>query len=88
MQINSGIIQIMTTQEILNILLGFGFLVITACVVFITYFLFKVLRSIVNLTQSLEETSENIKGKLSNKMFAFLPALLIAFLSRIFKKRG
>ncbi len=76
-----------TNQEVLNTLFVIGFLIVTVCIVFVTYFLVKALKSIINLTKSLEETTENIKGKLQLKVLSFLPALLIAFLSRIIKRR-
>lgn len=64
-----------TTQDILNLFLAVGFLVVTVCVVYITYYLVKALRSITNLTDSL-------------KSLAVIPALVVALVSRIFKKRG
>ena len=65
-----------TTQDILNILLTLGVLIITACVVYITYYLVRALKSITNLANSL--------GRV--KVLAAIPALLIALASKILKK--
>lgn len=76
----------MSTQETLNTLLAIGFVVITACIVFVTYFLVKALKSIINLTESLEKTSDNIKEKLQLRFLAVIPALLVALVGRLIKK--
>lgn len=65
-----------TTQDVLNILLTLGVLIITVCVVYITYYLVQALRSVTNLANSL--------GKV--KVLAAIPALLIALASKIIKK--
>lgn len=77
----------MSTQETMNTLLVVGFLVITACIVLTTYYLVKALKSVINLTESLEETTENIKGKLQMKFLAVIPALLVALAGKLIKRR-
>lgn len=76
-----------TTQEILNTLLIVGFLIITICIAFVSFFLVKALKAIINLTQSLEETSDNIKQKLQMRFLTAIPAILVALIGR-FLKRG
>jgi len=76
----------MNTQEILNTLLIIGFFVITVCIVFITYYLVKTLKSIINLTESLEEATDNIKQKLQMRFLAAVPAILVALAGRLFKR--
>lgn len=78
----------MNTQDVLNTLLVIGLLVISLCFVFITFFLIKALQSVIKLTDSLEETTQNIKGKLQLKFLAVVPALFVALISRLMKKRG
>lgn len=77
----------MTTQEILTIVLTIGFLIITVCVIFITYYLIQALKSVTNLTDSLEETTQNIKNKIQLKALAAIPALLIALAGKVIKKK-
>lgn len=76
----------MNAQEILNTLIVIGFLVIATCIAFVTYFLIKALKSIINLTESLTETSENIKGKLQMRILSLIPAIVVAFISRLIKR--
>lgn len=76
----------MITQESLNILLLIGFLVTVACIVFVTYYLVKALKSIINLTESLAETSDNIKQKLQMRFLAAIPALIVALAGKLIKR--
>lgn len=76
----------MITQESLNILLLIGFLVAVACIVFVTYYLVKALKSIINLTESLAETSDNIKQKLQMRFLAAIPALIVALAGKLIKR--
>ncbi|MDP3733297.1 MAG: hypothetical protein Q8Q91_02030 [Candidatus Daviesbacteria bacterium] len=71
----------MSSQEIINITLAVGFLIITVCIIFVTYFLIKALKSITAL-------SENIREKIQNRFLSAIPALFIALVGRFFKKRG
>ncbi len=63
-------------QDFLTILLAVELFVITACVVVVTYFSIRVLKSFSRLAESF--------GKI--KTFIPLPALLVAIVSRIFKR--
>lgn len=77
----------MTTQELLNIILAIGFLVVVGCILYVTYYLVRALKSVINLTDSLEETTENIKNRLGMKVLTLVPGIILALVSRIFKKR-
>lgn len=90
MQIKSGImiIVMINTQDILNILLGIGVLIVAVCIIFTTYFLVRALKSITNLTDSLESTAQDIKSKLQMRVLLTIPALLIGLVNKIFRKRG
>lgn len=79
----------MNTQEILNTLLVLGFLVITACVVFVTYYFIQALKSITQLADDLNETTQSIKDKVQMKALAAIPALLVTLVSKVIRrKRG
>lgn len=78
----------MNFQEILNVLLVIGLLIISFCFVAMTYFVVKALQSVIKLTDSLDETTQNIKGKLQMRFLAVLPALFIALMGKLIKKRG
>lgn len=65
-------------QSILIILLAVELFVITVCIALVSYFLIKTLKSITHTAESF--------GRI--KTFIPIPALLIAILSKIFKKRG
>lgn len=88
MQISkSGIITLVNTaQDFLNIILGIGFLVITACIVYVSYYFVQALKSITNLSDSLENTTQDIKSKLQMKVLTAIPALIVALIGRILKK--
>lgn len=78
----------MDTQDILYITLALGFLMITACIVFITYFLVQTLKSMTQLADNLDETTQGIKEKVQLRVLAAVPALIVALVSKVFKKRG
>lgn len=76
----------MTTQEFVSILVAAGFLVIVACIVFVTFYLIKVLKSIANLADSVHNTTQGIKENLQLKLLAAIPALLVAIVGKILKR--
>ncbi len=75
-----------TTQDVLNILVAVGFLIITVCAVYITYYLVQALKSVINLTDSLGETTQNIKDKIQMKALTVIPSLGVALIGRILKR--
>ncbi len=76
----------MNIQETLTALVVAGFLVISICFIFITYYLVKTLKSVINLTDSLGETTQNIKEKIQMKVLTIIPALVVALIGRILKR--
>jgi|Napbiome12C3dose_1001474.scaffolds.fasta_scaffold00001_321 hypothetical protein len=76
----------MSLQEIINILLVVGLLVISACVVIITFFLIKALKAVIRLADSLQDTSQSIKEKIQMRFLATLPAIVLGILGKIIKR--
>ena len=58
----------MNTQDLLNFSLALGFIVITTCVVFTTFFLIQALKSLSNAAQDISDTTQGIKEKLQMKV--------------------
>ncbi len=77
----------MSIQDLLSVVLVLGFLIITACVVYVTFYLVQALKAITNLSNSWEDVTENIKEKIQMKALAALPALFVALVTKIFRKR-
>lgn len=77
----------MSTQDLLNLALSLGFIVITICVVFITFFLIQALKSISSAAEGISDTTQSIKEKIQMKALAAIPALLLGLASKIIKKR-
>ena len=79
----------MSSQDILNIFLILGFIIITACIVYATYYFVQALKSMTQLADDLDQTAQNLKNKIQLKALAAIPALLVALASRVIKrKRG
>ncbi len=79
----------METKDVLNILFILGLIIITSCVVFVTYYFIQALKSITKLTDDLGETAQSLKNKVQLKALAAIPAILVSLVSRIIqKKRG
>lgn len=78
---------LMNPSDVLGLLLILGFIIITACVVSITFYLIQALRSITNLADNLEGTTQSIKDKIQLKVLAAIPALLINLVGKVIKKR-
>lgn len=79
----------MATQDLLNLILVLGIIVITICTVFITFFLIQALKSISNMASDISETAQGIKEKIQLKVLSAIPALLVALAGKIIKrKRG
>lgn len=77
----------MGSQDILNVFLILGFLTITACIVFATFYFVQALKSISKLTDDLDDLTQNIKNKVQLKALSAIPALLMALAGKIIKKR-
>ena len=79
----------MSTQDTLNIFLIIGLFIVVTCIAYTSYFFVQALKSITQLADNLEETTEGIKQKLQMKFFTAIPALLLGIATKIFnKKRG
>lgn len=77
----------MITSDLMNIFLIVGFIVITFCIVAITYFVIQALRAFTKLAEDINDTTQNIKNKLKFKALAALPAVLIGLVANAIKKR-
>ncbi len=84
MRYNVGV----NSQDILNFALIIGISIITSCVVFITIFLVQALKSMIRLSDNLEETAQGIKEKVQMKALVAIPAILVSLIGRFIKKRG
>ena len=78
---------LVSTPETQNTLIVVGFLIITACTLYITYYLVKALKSITNLADSLVNTTQDIKNKIQMRTLIAIPALLVALVSKILRRR-
>lgn len=78
----------MNTQDLLSIFLIIAIFIITICIVFATFYFVQALKSIQNLAEDLENTTQSIKNKIQLKALAAIPALLIAIIGKVLKKRG
>lgn len=62
---------------------------VTACIVFVTYYFIQALKSMAQLTDDLDEIAQNLKNKLQMKALAAIPALLVALAGKVIRgKRG
>lgn len=77
----------MSTQDTLNIFLIIGLFIIVSCFVYITYYFVQALKSFSSLADSLDETTQSVKEKLRMKALAAIPALLVALVGRVIKKK-
>lgn len=77
----------MNTTDTLNILLIIALFIITACIVYATYYFGQALKSITALSDDLDEIAQGIKDKVRLKALAAIPALLVALVGRIIKKK-
>lgn len=77
----------MSTQDTLNIFLILAVLIMTVCVVYISFYLAQALKSMTNLSDDLDEIALNIKNKVAIKALAAIPALLVALVGKVIKKR-
>ena len=83
----SGIIQNVDSKEILNFILILAVLIITACIAYATYYFVQALKSITNLADDLVDTTQSIKQKIQLKALAAIPALLVALIGKVIKRR-
>lgn len=82
---------LMTASDIIGLILAIGFIIIAVCVVFVTVYFIKALKSITSLADSLQNTTENIREKIQNRFLSSIPAIFITLISGFigrFLKRG
>lgn len=76
-------------QETLNIFIILSIFVVTACIVFVSYYFIQALKSMAALTDDLDEVAQILKNKVQMKVLAAIPALLVALAGKIIRrKRG
>ncbi|MBI3103711.1 hypothetical protein HYZ05_02110 [Candidatus Daviesbacteria bacterium] len=76
-------------QETLNIFLLLALFVVTTCIVFATFYFVGALKSITQLADDLDETTQSLKNKVQLKALTAIPALLVALAGKVIrKKRG
>jgi len=76
-----------TTQDFLNIVLAIGVIILVSCIIFSSYYFVQALKSITNLADNLEETTQSLKNRVQLKVLTAIPALLIALANKIRKGR-
>lgn len=77
----------MNTQDVLNVLLIIVVSIVLISVVAVTYFLIKALKAVTKLANSLENTTQSIKEKMTFRVLAALPAILVGLIGRIIGRR-
>ena len=77
----------MNTQDTLNIFLILALFIITACIVYVTLYFARALKSVTQLTDDLDEITQGIKDKVRLKVLAAIPALLVALVGKVIKKK-
>lgn len=70
----------------MNVFLIVGALVITGCIVAVTYFLIQALKAVTRLAERLKESTEDLKDKMGFKVLAAVPPILVTLISRFFKR--
>lgn len=76
----------MNSQDLLNIFLIAGLIVIVTCFVFLTYYFVQALKSITQLSDDLGESAQSLKNKLQLKALAAIPAVLVALVGKLLKR--
>lgn len=75
------------TKDILDITLILGFVIIVICAVYITYYLIRALKAISDLSDSLLDTTLDIRDRLQKNALSAIPALVMALIGKVLKKR-
>lgn len=76
----------MSNQEIINFILAAGFLIITVCIIFVTYFLIKALKSLTALADSLQNTTQIFREKIQMNILRLIPAIFVGLIGRLLKR--
>lgn len=76
-------------QDTLNIFIILSIFVVTTCIAFVTYYFIRALKSMAQLTDDLDDITQNLKNKVQMKALAAIPALLVALAGKVIRrKRG
>lgn len=81
----------MQITDLASTLTVVSILVITGCVIYVSYYLVKALKSAIKLMDEVEEGAENLKlirNQLKIKALTTFVAVLAGLLGKIFKRRG
>ncbi|OGE37041.1 hypothetical protein A3B45_04085 [Candidatus Daviesbacteria bacterium RIFCSPLOWO2_01_FULL_39_12] len=81
----------MQITDLTSTLLVLSILIITGCVIYVSYYLGKALRSVTELVDNLEESAEDlklIKNQLKIKVVTTFVAVLAGLLGKFFKRKG
>lgn len=76
----------MIDQQLLYTFLLIAIIVVTVCVIFITYYMIQALKSVRILADSLIDTTEGLTNKVGLKALAAIPAVLIALVGKIIRR--
>jgi len=75
------------SRDILNAFLILGFLIITACTLYVSFYFVQALKSVTKLADDLLDLTQNIKDKVAMKALTAIPALLVALVGKVIQKR-
>lgn len=81
----------MNSWDIFYIALAIGFIIIVGCIVYLTYYLSKALKSVTELSDNIKSGAEDIKmlkDTFKIKALTTLAAVVTALIGRLLKKRG
>lgn len=76
----------MIDQQLIYTLLIIALIIVTSCVVLITYYMIQALKSITVLAENLIETTEGLTNKVGLKALAAIPPILVALVGKIIRR--
>lgn len=77
----------MNSQNILNVFLIILLAIASVSIAYIAYYFVKALKSITNFSDNLNEATEKLKDRVQLKVLTAIPALLVALVGKIIRKR-
>ncbi|MBI2599913.1 hypothetical protein HYW43_03270 [Candidatus Daviesbacteria bacterium] len=77
----------MSLKDILDVSLVTGIVIVSICIVYITFYLIRVLKSITDLTNTLTDTTLDVKEKLQKNVLTAIPGLIMGLIGTLIKKR-
>lgn len=76
----------MIDQQLIYTLLIIALIIVTSCVVLITYYMIQALKSVTVLAENLIETTEGLTNKVGLKALAAIPPILVALVGKIIRR--